>query len=133
MGKELWKAIENFEGIYEVSSKGRIKRLSRKLIRKDGVETKLKERFLNPSLTKDGYLKVHLSKDNNDYVATVHRIVAKTFIANPYMYNEINHIDEIKTNNSVENLEWITHQANCNHGTRLKRIWITRKKNEERK
>ena len=69
-----------------------------------------------------GYLRVELSKNGERKKCSVHRLVAQTFIPNPENLPEVNHIDEDKTNNRVDNLEWKWHKDNCNHGTRNERI-----------
>lgn len=103
---EIFKDIEGYEGSYQVSNEGRVKSLKYR-----------KEHILKPSNSR-GYLRVALCKNNkrNDY--SIHRLVASAFIDNPEGLNEVNHIDEDKTNNYVENLEWCSHAFNINHGTR---------------
>lgn len=74
-------------------------------------------RALKPSITANGYYRVNLRKNGQTKTLYIHRIVAEAFIPNPNNYNEVNHIDEDKTNNNVENLEWVTHKSNINHAT----------------
>lgn len=119
---EVWKAIEGYEGLYEVSNLGRVKSLERYENARIGVLRKRKERFLKYFLDKDGYEKVTLSKNHKLKTIGVHRLVAETFIENPEKKPQVNHIDEDKTNNSSMNLEWVTQIENVNHGTRNKRI-----------
>lgn len=86
------------------------------LIRSDGVVINNKtNRQLKPSKQTNGYLIVSLSKNNIKHTVTIHRLVAEHFIKNPNKYNQINHIDENKNNNSVENLEWCSCQMNIDH------------------
>lgn len=99
---EIWKDIPNYEGLYQVSNLGRIK--NNKKIRK-------------LTLRKDGYLHIPLRKNGINKFYLVHQIVAKTFIDNPKKYKEINHIDENKANNKVENLEWCSRSYNINYGS----------------
>lgn len=106
--KEIWKDIKDYEGIYQVSNLGRVKR----------VET---DRILKGNKQTQGYLVVNLSKNNIASTKRIHRLVAQAFIPNPENKSEINHIDENKTNNRVNNLEWSTAKENINHGTRNKR------------
>lgn len=80
-----------------------------------------KMRELKQKIDRYGYMQVCLRKNGKVHSKTVHRLVAKAFIPNPENKNEINHIDENKTNNHVSNLEWMTHKENCNHGTRNER------------
>lgn len=103
---EYWKDINGFEGLYQVSNQGRIKNKHNKVL----------------SLRKDkGYFKVHLWKNSVSKWFLVHRLVAKAFIENPYNLPQVNHKDEDKTNNKVENLEWCTFEYNMNYGTRNER------------
>lgn len=100
---ELWKTIDGFDGRYKVSTRGKI------IDTKTGFE---KQQYI-----KYGYAVVSL--DSKSY--KVHRLVAKAFLINPNNYDEVNHIDEDKLNNDVNNLEWCTHEQNVNHGTRTER------------
>lgn len=108
---ELWKDIPGYEGIYQVSDKGRIKSLTRKVwnYTKPG-------RILKPQHKPNGYLQVNLRKDGGgDKHAYVHRIVAQVFLPNPDGLPEVNHKDFDKSNNSVENLEWVSDKDNKRH------------------
>ena len=108
--------------MYEVSNKGQVKRLDRDTIGKDGKKYHRKERILKASLEGSGYLKVHLfDNEGREKTLKVHRLVAKAFISNPEDKSDVNHKDEVKTNNCVENLEWMTHKENMNYGTRTER------------
>lgn len=107
VSKEVWKPIKGYEGLYEVSNLGRV----RKIIYKEMKgEDHLGYRRLN--LTKDGVTKPYL----------VHRLVAEAFIPNPENYPIINHIDECPSNNHVDNLEWCDQKHNMNCGTVRQRI-----------
>lgn len=108
---EIWKDIEGYKGLYQISNKGRVKSLY------NGSE-----RILRPWINNDGYLNVKLYKNTAAQHRLVHRLVAKVFISNPDNKLQINHKDENKLNNCVENLEWITCIDNCNYGTRNERI-----------
>lgn len=105
---EEWKDVLGYEGVYAVNRKGVIKRVD-------------KNKIVTQYLHYKGYLQVDLHKDNKRIHKYVHRIVAEAFIENPNNYTQINHIDENKTNNNVENLEWCTPKYNMNYGTRIKR------------
>ena len=109
--EEIWRDIDGYEGLYQVSNKGRVKSL------KWG-----KERILRPRDNGRGYLRVQLTKENTSKHIRVHRLVARAFIPNPHNLPEINHIDENKKNNSVENLEWCDRRYNVNYGTRNERV-----------
>ena len=103
---EIFKDIEGYEGSYQVSNEGRVKSL------KFG-----KERVLRPTVDEYGYLRVGLYIGRNKKTRRVHRLVAQAFIENPDNLPEINHKDENKANNNVENLEWCTSKYNCNYGS----------------
>jgi hypothetical protein len=110
MTKEIWKDIEGYEGIYQVSNLGNVKSFKRG-----------SERMLKPCKDRRGYLIVDLYKNGKHKNNKIHRLVAQAFISNQENKPEINHIDEDKTNNNVDNLEWSTRKENLNHGTRNER------------
>lgn len=118
---EEWKDVKDFEGIYQVSNLGRVKSLDRVVTYEDGRKRFYKGKILRPDETKNGYLHVVLCKDGSQHSVNVHRLVALAFIPNPNNYKEVNHIDEDKTNNCVNNLEWCTRTYNNNYGTRTQR------------
>lgn len=109
---EYWKTIEGY-GDYMVSSLGRVKSLN---YRNTG-----KEKILKPRVDRYGYLQIGLNKTGKKKKFLVHRLVANTFIPNVDNKPEVNHKNEIKTDNRVKNLEWMTHYENMNYGTRNKR------------
>ena len=111
MEEEIWCPIKGYEGIYEVSDKGRVKSIGYG-----------KERILKLLRTPKGYLLVSLWKNGEMKNYRIHRLVAQTFIPNPDNLPMVNHKDENKTNNYVQNLEWCTNKYNSNYGTRNKRI-----------
>ena len=106
---EIWKDIEGYEGLYQVSSWGRVKNSRTGRVLKAGKH-------------KDGYLQVLLCKNGKRTTYRVHRLVAQAFIPNPQNKPQVNHIDEDKENNRVENLEWVTNTENINHGTHNARM-----------
>ena len=125
MENEIWKDIDDFDGFYMVSNHGRIKSIERVVIRvnRHGTTTNqfVPTKILKPSYDKDGYLTLSLSKNGKADTYRVHRLVAKHFIPNLDNKPEVNHIDETKSNNRVENLEWCTNIENIRHGTGILR------------
>lgn len=119
---ENWRDIAGYEGLYQVSSWGRVRSLDRMVIAAYGSMKLQKGRLLKLGFDKDGYQQVNLWKNGKKKTHTVHRLVAQAFIPNPQNFKEVNHRDEDKTNNRVENLEWCTSVYNHNYGTRNERI-----------
>lgn len=105
---EEWKPVVDYETLYEVSSLGKVRSL------RSG-------KLLKYSLGTTGYQQVNLRKDSKPRTMLVHRLVAQAFLSNPNSLPQVNHIDENKANNSIENLEWCTSKHNANHGTRIER------------
>lgn len=114
---EIWKPIANFEN-YEISNYGRVKSLN--------YNHANQERILVPEVTKKGYLRICLSKNNIKYKFRIHRLVAEAFIPNPDNLPQVNHKDEDKINNCVYNLEWCDNKYNNNYGTKIERAIKTR-------
>lgn len=114
MEKEIWKDIEGYNGLYEVSSLGRIKSLN---YNKTG-----KERILKGRDNGRGYLFVSLYKDGKSKQYLIHRLVGEAFCENPHGYREINHKDECKSNNMAENLEWCSHSYNNIYNDKAKKV-----------
>jgi hypothetical protein len=110
MDNVIWKPVVGYEGVYEVSNTGLVRRVYSK--------TYPYPRLLKQS-TRRGYLSVDLSKNGKSKTYTVHRLVADAFLPNPNKYEQVNHIDENKANNSVENLEWCTCSYNIRHSLNL--------------
>lgn len=108
---EEWRDIEGYEGIYQVSNEGRVRNIS-----------KNPYKMMKPHCNQRGYCQVTLSKNNKYIMAAIHRLVAKAFIPNPSNLPQVNHKDEKKDNNIVENLEWCDNKYNSNYGTRGERI-----------
>ena len=112
---EVWRAIPGFEGLYEASTEGRIRSLDRLITGKNGVTKKYAGRIIRPIPMNQGYLTVALSKDGNAVRYLIHRLVAITFIPNPNDFEEVNHIDGVKGNNALSNLEWMSRVRNIRH------------------
>ena len=111
---EIWRDIEGYEGLYQVSTEGGVKSLN---YRHTG-----REKIMKSQVDGFGYLHVMLYKDSKSKQHHIHRLVASAFIPNHDSKSEVNHKDEDKTNNNVDNLEWCTHKENCNYGTRNERV-----------
>lgn len=113
----IWKPVPGYEGMYQVSRTGEVMALDR--IDSDG--NKRKQTMLAPYKKAKGYLSVSLWNGNSRKEQYVHRLVAMAFLPNPAPENltQVNHIDGIRTNNCVSNLEWVTSQENAAHGKRV--------------
>jgi hypothetical protein len=118
--KEIWKPIVGYEGRYEISNLGNVASL--KYARGSN------RRLLKQSTNTWGYSQVTLSKDKEKCNKTVHRLVAEAFIENPNKHKQINHIDENKHNNRVDNLEWCDSKHNMNYGNRTAKASNSKKK-----
>lgn len=108
---EVWKDIDGYDGDYQISNLGRLK-----------SKKKANELIMKPMVATNGYLIACLWKNNKQRKFCIHILVAKAFIPNPNGLLEINHKDENKTNNCVENLEWCTHLYNMNYGNLKEKI-----------
>lgn len=109
--EEIWKDIEGYEGLYQVSNFGKVKRLKGKYVKE--------ERPLKSAIDRYGYPFYSLSKKKVLKSKTTHRLVAKAFIPNPLNKPAVNHINGIKTDNNVKNLEWCTNKENTQHSIKI--------------
>lgn len=114
MKNEEWRDVVGYEGLYQVSSMGRVKSLERK----DCLGRTVKERILKSRTNRYGYMEVNLCADGKRKMLKVHRLVCQAFHDNPDNKPEVNHVNEDKTDNRACNLEWSTRRENNNHGTR---------------
>ena len=120
--EEVWKAIPGYEGYYEISNTGKVRSLTRVIMRSDGKKLPIIGKELKQYIGKDGYYKVRLCKDGVMTNFPVHRLVALTFISNPDKLPCVNHKNENRLNNNIDNLEWCTYEYNNNYGTRNEKI-----------
>lgn len=111
--EEIWKDIKGYEGLYQVSNLGRIRKI------------------VLQSVSKNGYKSFNLIKGNHKQVMKVHRAVAEAFIPNPNNKPQVNHIDGNKQNNNVSNLEWVTTSENMIHA--IKSGLVPNKKIKEKR
>ena len=125
--KEQWKAVNGYEGLYEVSNAGKIRSVDH-YVRSRYCNRLVKGRIMKQQTDKDGYKKVCLCKENVRKTFFVHRIVATAFIENSHKYPCINHIDENKQNNRADNLEFCTVQYNTAYGNGIYKRSSKRKK-----
>ena len=118
--QEIWKDIAGFEGRYQISNLGNVKSFVRRFHEGEPFILKLRD-------CGKGYYKVTLyGKDKSQRQVEIHRLVAETFLPNPHNYSCVNHIDGVKTNNNVNNLEWCTpaynnlhaYKTGLNHGSK---------------
>lgn len=112
---EDWKDIKNYEGLYQVSNLGNVRRMKfiNNIIKKNKIYS------ISKGKNNSGYLKVSLYKDNKMKNKLVHRLVAEAFIPNPNNLPQVNHIDGNKLNNNVSNLEWCSQSQNMKHAYKL--------------
>lgn len=122
-----WKPVVGYEGRYSVSDTGRI-------------YSHISQRELTPSLGNNGYYGVEITDGEKGKRKSIHRLVAEAFIPNPNNFPFVNHKDEVKTNNLVENLEWCTAKYNQNYGTckerrysSMRKYWKSEKHSSDKK
>lgn len=110
---EIWKDIEGYPN-YQVSNMGRVKSFNYKQTGK--------EKIMKGSKNNSGYPQVSLCKEGKTKTYLIHRLVASAFLDNPNNLPEVNHIDEDKSNNRVDNLEYCNRKYNCNYGTHIEKM-----------
>lgn len=126
---ELWKDVKGYEGLYQVSNLGNVRSVDHETeVTRNGVTFAIlkKGKVLIPTTRQHGYLGVmlygkggHATRGFKTF--SVHRLVAEAFVENPNGYDEINHLDECKTNNRADNLEWCDRVHNVRYGTGIER------------
>jgi hypothetical protein len=122
---EVWKDVVGYEGIYQVSNFGNVKRISSFR----GVNKAYLNGYnLTPRDNGKGYLRIKLTINNKSKRVMLHKIIANAFIPNDKSYPYINHINGNKQDNRIENLEWCTQSQNCLHSVKLG-TWGALKKN----
>lgn len=108
--QEMWKDCRGYEGKYQISNQGRVWSIG-------------SQKYISICTDRDGYLYANLyAKNGKCRKEKVHRLVALAFIDNPEGKTQVNHLDENKQNNCVDNLEWVTPKENANYGTRNERV-----------
>ena len=105
--EEIWKDVLDYEGLYQVSNFGRVKS---------------NWKILSPADNGNGYKHIVLTKNGIQTDKLVHRLVAEAFLPNPDNLPCVNHKDENKSNNFIENLEWCSHKYNLYYGNALKKM-----------
>ena len=122
MTEEIWRPVVGYEGLYEVSSYGRVRSLDRYVKSKSESYRLIKGKVLIGSISRCGYIMCHIRVNEVSKYYLVHRLVAEAFIPNPDNLSCINHKNEDKTDNRVENLEWCSYSYNNTYGTRKERF-----------
>lgn len=115
MKEEIWKDIEGFEGYFQISNLGRVKSVKRILINSSNIKRTIKEKILSPHMSSNGYWMISLNKNRVVVKTSIHRLIAMAFINNPESKPCVNHINGIKTDNRIDNLEFVTASENIQH------------------
>lgn len=112
---ERWKPVVGFEGYYEVSDWGRLRSLDRQIVTRSGKQKPYKGKIISLHHHVTGYVMAILHKNRFKKTAKIHRLVAEAFIPNPEGKPDVNHLNGIKDDNRLENLEWATASENILH------------------
>ena len=119
MNNIIWQTIPGFEGLYEINTQGDIRSIEREFTYYDPRWGRYNTRHIKSKFMRIydncGYRFICLRKEGEYYQEYIHRLVALTFIPNPENKPQVNHIDGNKSNNSVDNLEWVTGSKNIRH------------------
>lgn len=117
---EYYVDIEGFEGYYQVSNYGSVRSLDRVIKEKTGKTRTIKGLVLKPRINRRGYQNVDLKKQGKRKTVSAHKLVAQAFLSNPDNKPTVNHLNGIKTDNNVNNLEWATHSENLSHAHNIR-------------
>ncbi len=115
MKTEAWVDVKGYEGAYQVSSLGRIQSLDRVILKKNNTSRFQKGKIVRPKMNMGGYQTIHFRKNGECHFRTVHRVVMENLTIQNTVKPFVNHINSIKTDNRLENLEWVTPQENMDH------------------
>ena len=118
MNKKIWKDVVGYEKFYQVSNDGEVRGVERSVEVNKGIRI-FKSKILLPQNNNTGYLVVRLAKNGIKKQKYIHKLVAEAFILNPLQKLEVNHINGIKQDNSLKNLEYVTRSENCIHAFKL--------------
>ena len=110
--EEIWKDILEYEGYYQISNLGRVKSIDRVIINSKGTKRFYKGKMLSKILNNCGYFCVNLTIGKKRNQFSIHRLLGTYFIPNPLNLPQIDHLDAVKTNNALHNLEWVTSEEN---------------------
>lgn len=137
---EIWKDVQGFEGLYQISNKGNVRSLPRVCADHNGRQVKYHGNLLKPQANSRGYLRVQLKKSGKHECRFVHRLVAEQFVDNPKSgeYTIVNHLDNNFRNNDSSNLEWTTYSGNTQHAKMQGRLartkeWLSNQRNALKK
>lgn len=117
-GEEIWRDIEGYEGLYQISTNGRVKSLAR-IIHRSSQDMNIKEKIKDQLIGTTGYYYVGLSNYGKGKSCKINRLVCNEFLRNPLNKKCTNHIDGNKLNNNLSNFEWATHGENNSHAYRI--------------
>lgn len=119
MKQKIWKNVVNYEGFYEISNEGDVRGVDRSVKTKNGFNKKIGSKNLKQRENISGYLIVYLFKNGKKKCQFIHRLIAEAFIPNPLKKPQINHINGIKLDNAISNLEWVTGSENMKHAVKM--------------
>lgn len=112
---EIWKDVTSFQGVLQASNTGKIKRLAKYRNTKGRGRVYMPEKILKQTISNYGYYKICISIDGKVHHLSTHRLIAEAFVPNPDIKHQINHINGIKTDNNIDNLEWVNCKENIKH------------------